>query len=338
MTGKNNSSCTRFFLLIGFFLATLLVAPWLGSTPVGVKDIWQSLHGQVNDVSYIFWSLRLPRVLMGGLTGMGLALSGLVLQALLRNHLADPYTLGIGSGSALGAVLAIALGVGSHFYFLSTVSLMAFLGALLSMMIVLGLSRGLSGLESARIILTGITLQFFFSSVVLILHYLASLFQSQQILHWLIGGIDIDGYEVFAQIAPFYLIGLCLLFPLRDDLNLLLVGEEYAHSRGVNVKSIKTRVFLGASLLTGSIISVVGPIGFVGLMSPHLAKFLMGWDHRRGYWATMMIGALLVIWCDVVCRVLIFPLELPVGAMTSLIGGPYMIFLLYRRQRGRGLM
>lgn len=335
MAQKNGFSISpsraKWILFLGFFVVTLLVAPWLGSTAIDMGT---------SDGAYIFWSLRVPRVLMGMVTGMGLALSGLVLQSLLRNHLADPYTLGIGSGSALGAVVAIAFGfstprlLGGWLVF-SPVSFMAFAGAMTSMLIVLGLSRGFSGLESARLILTGITLQFFFSSVVLILHYLASLFQSQQILHWLIGGIDIDGYEIFAQIAPFYLAGLALLFPLRGALNLMLVGEEYAHARGVSVKSVKYRVFLGASLLTGSLISVVGPIGFVGMMAPHFVKILFGWDHRRIFLATMIMGALLLVWCDVLSRVLMSPLELPVGALTALLGGPYMIYLLYRGKQHR---
>jgi iron complex transport system permease protein len=305
--------------------AVLLAAPFVGPPLAASRDLTAS------SASFILWQLRVPRVLLAALAGAGLALAGAAFQALFRNPLATPYTLGVASGAAFGAVAAILLGVGAGVAGLTATSLAALLGALAVTGAAYGLGRRRGALPTATLLLAGVTLGFFFSSLILFLQYLADFTEAFRILRWLMGEVRVVGYGTFAVLAPLGLVGALLVLGHRSELNLLLTGEELAHSRGADVERVKRRVFLGASLLVAGIVSVCGPIGFVGLVVPHAARSLLGPDLRRLAPACVPVGAAFLVLCDGVARLALAPAELPVGVVTALVGAPVFLAILLRR-------
>lgn len=331
-THKNYFLKLSYFFLL--FLAVLIAAPFIGSTSLNWKKAFDfSIPMSQNIAAQKFFILRLPRVLLAGLAGASLALCGLIFQALLRNPLADPFTLGISSGASLGAVLVLKLGLDLSIWGISTISLAAFLGALLSISLVFLLARIVKSQFSAMtLILAGISISFLFSAIILFVHYLADFTETFQMIRWMMGGVDVVNYQILLRILPFCLIGFFVLFRLGRDLNVISGGEEFALSRGVNVRKVHRQALIFTSLITGVIVAACGPIGFVGLMVPHILRLLVGADHRLLIPASIFFGAGFLIFCDTVARTIIAPAEIPVGVLTALLGGPFFIWLLLRRR------
>jgi iron complex transport system permease protein len=267
------------------------------------------------------------------LVGGGLAVAGLIFQTLLRNSLATPFTLGVASGGAFGAVLAIKSGIVFSILGISVLPLFSFSGSILAVFVVYQIAKTKGHLPTTTLLLAGITLNFIFSSTIMFVQYLSDFTQTFQIVRWMMGGLDIFGYETIIKILPFFTIGLILLIIILRDLNLLGIGEEFALSKGVNTARTKKTAFLGASLITGSLVAFSGPIGFIGLIIPHMIRLRLSADHRIMFPATFFLGAFFLIVCDTFARTIIAPTEIPVGIITALTGGPFFIWLLKTRKK-----
>ena len=319
---------TALLLLLGLWLATLAVAPLVGSRSISLAAV---LQGEPTAAS-IFWQIRLPRVLLALLGGAALASSGLGFQTLFRNALAEPYTLGISSGAALGAVLALRYEGGQLLGF-SLVALASFAGALAATALIVGLALRRQGIETPTLLLAGVAVSLSCSALILFLQYLADSTQTFRMVRWMMGGLSVVGYTEVLWLLPWVLGGSALLFALRWELNLLLTGEELAASRGVDLARLRLQVLLAASLMIGSLVAVAGPIGFVGLIVPHMLRRFVGHDHLFLVPACVLGGGAFLTLCDAFARTLMAPAELPVGILTALLGGPFFLWLLVWRGR-----
>ncbi len=314
---------TALLLLLALWLATLIAAPLVGSHEVSLGAV---VRGEPTAAS-IFWQLRLPRVLLALLGGAALAVSGLGFQTLFRNALAEPYTLGISGGAALGAVLALRF-EGGQLLGLSLVALASFAGALGATALIVGLALRRQGVETPTLLLAGVAVSLSCSAIILFLQYLADSTQTFRMVRWMMGGLSVVGYTEVLWLLPWTLGGSALLLALRWELNLLLTGEELAASRGVDLGRLRLQVLLAASLMIGSLVAVAGPIGFVGLIVPHMLRRLVGHDHLFLTPACVLGGGAFLTLCDVAARTLMAPAELPVGILTALLGGPFFLWLL----------
>jgi iron complex transport system permease protein len=319
---------TALLILLGLWLVTLAATPLVGSQAVSLAAV---LKGDPTAAS-IFWQIRLPRVLLALLGGAALAASGMGFQTLFRNALAEPYTLGISSGAALGAVLALRF-EGGQFLGFSLVALASFAGALGATALIVGLALRRQGIETPTLLLAGVAVSLSCSALILFLQYLADSTQTFRMVRWMMGGLSVVGYAEVLWLLPWVLGGSGLLLALRWELNLLLTGEELAASRGVDLARLRLQVLLAASLMIGSLVAVAGPIGFVGLIVPHMLRRFVGHDHLFLVPACVLGGGAFLTLCDAAARTLMAPAELPVGILTALLGGPFFLWLLVWRTR-----
>ncbi len=315
--------------LMLFALVVVLAAPLWGMQSISISTLWANDNATA---SHIFWSLRIPRVLVAFLAGASLAVSGMAFQALFRNALATPFTLGVASGASLGAAVAIRLGLAFTVWHFATTPLFAFAGALLSILLVYGLTQTRRGFSTATMLLAGVAISFFFSSLILFIQYLSDFTQTFLMIRWVMGGLQggINYYDVLT-VLPFATAGCLVVVYHTRELNLLCTGEELATSRGVDVNRTKQALFFAASLMVGAVVAVCGPIGFVGLMAPHICRLLIGPDHRWLMPATLLFGGSFLVLCDTFARTVMPPTELPVGIITALLGGPFFLWLLLTR-------
>lgn len=277
----------------------------------------------------IVWQLRAPRVLLGALVGAGLALVGTVLQAVTRNPLADPHLLGVSSGAAFGAVVVV-LYLG-EFAGLLSLPLAAFVGALASMLLVLAIASRSGRLESDRLLLAGVAVSFVMMAASNLLLYLGNPHAASSVLFWMLGGLGLARWELLWLPALCLALALAVLLGLGRALNALMAGEQSAVSLGLEPRRVRLLAFVVASLLTGVLVSLSGAIGFVGLMLPHVARFLVGAEHRRLLPVAALLGALFLVWVDVAARTWLAPQDLPIGIVTAAIGGVFFVALLRRR-------
>jgi iron complex transport system permease protein len=317
--------------LFGTMIVVVLAAPFIGSTPISFARVFsRTLAFQDNIDGQIFFIARLPRALAAALVGGTLAAAGVVFQGLLRNPLATPYTLGVSAGAALGAMVAITFGATLPFVGVASASLA---GAALAVSVVYALASARhAGLSTTVLLLAGVTLNAFFSALILFVQYLSDFAQTYRAIRWLMGDLDVGGYRPLVTSLPFIAIAFGAFAWLARPLNLLSLGADAAASRGVNVAGAQRVAFLSASLATGAAVSVGGPIGFVGIIVPHLVRLLVGADHRLVLPASIFFGAAFLVVCDVAARTIISPLELPVGVITAMIGGPFFLWLLLRHR------
>ncbi len=311
--------------IVAFAVATLFATPFLGSTVISFGDL---LAGSDSSAAEIFWKIRVPRVLLGFLCGSALAVSGLAYQAIFRNPLATPFTLGVSFGASFGAAAFVRFGIPFLFLGLSGTSVFAFLGATVSIFLVYGITRSKGGLQTTTMLLAGVAVSYVFSSLILFIQYTSNFAQSFQIVRWLMGGLETVGYEGVLQAAPFAVIGMGILASLSHEFNLMVAGEDAAIARGVDVRRVKRIVFFASSLMIGGVVAVCGPIGFVGMMSPHICRLLLGLEHRYLVPATICFGGAFLALCDTIARIAISPAEMPVGIITAIIGGPFFLWLL----------
>jgi iron complex transport system permease protein len=327
---------TRRLTVLAAMVATaaicLLVAPAFGVKSISVFDV---LTGSAEEGdARIFWDIRVPRVIMAFLAGAGLAVSGMAFQALFRNPLATPFTLGVSSGAALGAALCVRMGLDFHAIVIYGVlemtgtAVFALLGACGAVALVYGLTRVKRGFSTATMLLAGVAVSFFFASFNLLIHYTSSVHNSYRILRWAMGGVDVVGFKALQPALSFVVVGCAVILYMTNELNLMTTGEDIAVSRGVDVKRTKLVLFLSASLMVGGIVSACGPIGFVGMMVPHICRLLIGWEHRYLGVASIVSGGTFLVVCDALARTVIAPVEIPVGIVTALLGGPFFLWLL----------
>lgn len=327
----------RLFLIVLAFgtaaAAACLFAPLIGSTPLSLRRVFdRGIPFGDNPDAQIFFVARLPRTLAAALVGASLAAAGVVFQALLRNPLATPFTLGVSAGAALGAMLAITFPVGLAFAGVSSVPIASFAGALGAVAIVYALATvRRRGLSTTVLLLAGITLNAFFSSLILFIQYLADFSQTFRTVRWLMGDLDVGGYRPILAALPFTIVAFAAFAVLPRALNLLTLGADAAATRGVDVLWTQRLSFFSASLATGAAVSLGGPVGFIGIIVPHLVRLMVGSDHRIVLPAATLFGAAFLIACDTASRTVMAPMELPVGILTALIGGPFFLWLLLRK-------
>ena len=280
----------------------------------------------------ILLHVRLPRVLLAFLVGGSLAAVGVVLQALLRNPLADPFVIGISSGAALGAAVAMLFGVGVSVWSWSALPICAFIGALLSLLIVYQISSRHYGFSTYTLLLGGVVLNSIFTALILFMTSVADPNRAFGMYAWLMGTLSGPDYPTLGILGLYLVVGLVLLGTQSQSLNLLTLGEEAARSLGVEVERVKKLVFLAAALLTGAVVAFSGLIGFVGLIIPHAVRLALSADHRLLLPIAGLTGGIFLVIADTVARTLLSPAEIPVGVVTALVGGPVFLYLLMNRQ------
>ena len=312
-------------ILVGF---AVVFSPFIGMVIINPF----SLAG--NDVlQRIFFSVRIPRTIIGFLAGGGLSLCGMVLQAIFRNPLAEPFTLGISSGASCGAALTILLGLSSLFPGIPVITFGALIGAFLAILLVQSFAAIQNHADSHSMLLSGIVVSFLFSSLMMFVQYLSNLRDSFYIVRWLMGGLETFGYTQIGIMLSFILIGSCIIFIKLPVIDLLLTGDELAHSRGVHVAQTKSILLIAVTLIAGSIVAVCGPISFVGLIVPYITRSFFAMNHRILGPMSFVLGGSFLIICDTLARTIIAPVEIPVGIITSLIGAPFFLWLLLNKNR-----
>jgi iron complex transport system permease protein len=324
-------------LLSLLLVLVILVSITMGSVKVppfrSLRILFQSILGLKGAGSEtertIILSLRLPRAILAGFVGAGLSVSGAAFQALLRNPLADPYILGVSSGAAVGAIIAILLGLGT---FSLGLPLASFLGALLTILVVFYFGRQEGKIHPNTLLLAGVIIGSFLSALIMFFISVSQREELHTIIFWLMGDFSFANARAIFIIFPYILFGVFLLYVRSRQLNLILSGEEHAVQLGVDVERVKLICYLAASLITAASVSVCGLIGFVGLIIPHSVRLILGPDHRLLIPSAALVGASFLIASDTFARTILSPTELPVGVITAAFGGPFFIYLLRTRK------
>ncbi|MFD2444916.1 FecCD family ABC transporter permease [Bacillus sp. CGMCC 1.16607] len=331
----------------GFILCITLLGLFVSSVPFPVLTILDVLITKMTGVSLIegdieknieliIWEIRFPRVLLAFFVGASLSIAGAAFQGLLRNPLADPYTIGVSSGAALGAVVVLYFQITLAMLGSFTLPFVAIICGFLTMFLVFAVTHFSNRkLAIETIILAGMIVSSFISAIISLIIALSSREDIRQILYWLMGSIGMRGWSHVKLIIPFFIVGALMLLSRSRDLNALALGEESAEHLGVNVHRGKLFILIGASLLTGASVAVSGSIGFVGLVIPHFIRLLVGPNHKHVLPLSMLTGGGFLILADLISRTIIAPKELPIGVITALIGAPIFAVLLIRERLGR---
>ncbi|NLL49369.1 MAG: iron ABC transporter permease [Firmicutes bacterium] len=331
----------RVGLIIIFILAVVLVATALGSVRIPLGEVLRILASRVPGLSQVVqgdWSksreaivlsVRLPRVLLALVVGGGLSVSGVLFQGSLRNPLADPYIIGVSAGASLGATAALLFLIPRGWVGFGTLPLFAFIGAMLATWVVSRLGQQRGRLEPTSLILAGVAVSAVLTAIVSLLMVLR-IQNLTDVYIWLMGSLSGRGWQHLAVATPYVLVGVLLALWLAKDLNVYLLGEEAAHSLGIDVQRLQSLVLVIGSLVAAACVSVSGVIGFVGLMVPHALRLIVGAEHRRLILHSLWVGAIFLLVADTLARTLLSPTELPVGIITACVGGPFFIFLMKR--------
>lgn len=332
-------------LLLAGLVGSLLLAVSVGSVPVPVGDVWavvgrhvQGLFTQTGpapdeSLDAIVWTFRVPRALLAAVVGAGLAVAGTALQAVVRNPLADPYVLGVVNGASFGAVLALTVGTAALGKTLLSVA--AFAGGLVSLLVVLVFGRRGGRVSPVRLVLAGVAVGYVFSAATSYLELRMSDGNSLAgVVFWLLGTVAAAAWSDLGVPSLVVLLACGWLLLQARPLNALLAGDDAAVALGVPVSRFRLQLVVVASLLTGAAVAVAGGVGFVGLMVPHVARMLVGADHRRMLPVAVLLGAVFLTLSDVAARTLARPLELPLSVVTAAIGGPFFLWLMTRQERG----
>lgn len=334
-------------LLVGLVLS-ITIAVTLGSVDIKPATVWKIALSQIPGLGQwipvdwskgeqtIIWDIRFPRVLLGAIVGAGLSVVGVAIQSLVRNSLADPYILGVSSGASVGATLVILFGAFSMFGQFA-LSLGAFAGALLSILLIFSLSRIGGQNSTVRLLMSGIAISAILSAITsLIIFSAPNEHGIRSVLFWMSGSLAGGKWEYLTIPTLVVLICLLVLMVQYRSLNAMLMGEESAGTLGVNTVQFRKQLLLITALLTGVIVAISGAIGFVGLMMPHIVRIVVGSDHRRVLPVSALFGAIFLIWADSIARLVFAPEELPIGIITALCGGPFFIWLMLRNSYSFG--
>lgn len=329
MNNRNWLAYAVSLLLLG---AAALLGLTVGTASISPAVLWNPSSDEA--AANILWNIRMPRVVLAGLVGAALAIAGAAFQGLLRNPLADPYTLGVSSGASVGAVMTLFFGISIPFLGSYTLPVMSMFGALVTMLAVIGFAKMVDrSMKMETVILTGIIFSSFLGSIISLMIALTGE-ELRQIIGWLLGSVSMRGWPHVQMALPFIAIGSFLLWLNRRELNAMLFGEDRARHLGVDVRKRKMVILIGGSVLTGAAVAVSGTIGFVGLVVPHITRLLWGSDHRHLLPLSFINGASLLILCDLVSRTIISPTELPIGVITAFIGAPVFAYVFFRQRKG----
>ncbi len=323
-------------------LVVLVLCLQFGATAVDLRTVVTAithvLRGDPTDSSsmgaseIIMVQIRFPRVLMSFLVGGGLAAIGVTLQALLRNPLADPYVLGVSSGSALGVSLAMMIGVGSTVLHVPVLPLFGFVGGLSALLLMYQLAQSNGRLPVHSLLLAGVILNAILTAIIMFITSIMEPNRSAGLMAWLMGSLTAQGYPALGGFLAYVVVVLAVLMHKAQLLNVLTLGEETARSLGVETEAVKKQLFVLTALLTGAIVAVSGMIGFVGMVVPHAVRLLIGSDHRLLLPASTLVGGMFLALADTVARTILAPAEIPVGIVTALAGGPFFLYLLLWRK------
>jgi len=310
-------------LLILFSLLLISIAPFFGQIDINLEKIFDS-----NSVDYkVFFDLRVPRVVLAFFVGAILALSGLVFQTIFRNPMSTPFTLGVASGATLFTAIGIIVGLSIF------ISLFAFVGAVLTIVILFAIASKFKTYETSSLLLVGIALSFFYSASLMIVFFLSDLQENYEIVRFTMGSLDVVGFsEVYAAVgAGVFLFTLIHLY--RNHLKLLLTSHDFAYLKGLDVKKTNYILLLGVSVAVGVSVSITGPIGFVGLIIPHILKNIMHQSAEKLIFPIFFYGGLFLVLCDVLARNLGTSSDVPIGVITAFLGTPFFIYLIISRKR-----
>ncbi|MGX6441709.1 FecCD family ABC transporter permease [Neobacillus sp. K501] len=338
-----NNKLIAYFFAGGFLLFSILLGISIGSVSVPIYTIIQIIIAKLTGFisldqidpmySSIVINIRLPRVILAGLVGAALAIAGAAFQGLLRNPLADPFTLGVSSGASVGAVLTLFFQISIPFIGNFTLPLLSILFSFITIFLVLAFARKIDrSMRVETIILTGIIFSSFLGAIISLMIALTG-DELRQIIGWLLGSVSMRGWEYIKIILPFFIIGSVILLFNVKELNAMSFGEERAQHLGVNVQKRKLVVLTAGSILTGAAVAVSGTIGFVGLVIPHLSRLLWGPDHKHLLPLAIVTGSGFLILADLLSRTIISPTELPIGVITAFIGAPIFAVILLQRKR-----
>lgn len=322
-------------------VAVVVVATALGSVQIPLKHVLGMMASRLPGVKGLIttdWSLarevivlqvRLPRVLLALVVGAGLSVSGVLFQGSLRNPLADPYIIGVSSGASLGATVGLLFFIPQGLVGFGALPIFAFVGAILATFVVSRLGQQRGRLEPTSLLLAGVAMGAFLTAVVSLLMVLR-IQNLQDVYLWLMGSLSGRGWKHLAAATPYVFVGVFLALWLAKDLNVYLLGEESAHSLGIDVERLQRTVLIIGSLMAAACVAVSGVIGFVGLMVPHALRLILGAEHRRLILHSLWVGAVFLLVADTLARVVLSPTELPVGIITAFVGGPFFIYLMKR--------
>lgn len=311
----------RIFLLFVILFFAVILGAIKGSVNIAFFDLLLTANQPI-------LSLRLFRILMGIVAGGGLAVSGIVLQAILRNSLAEPYLLGTSSGAGLGAVAAVVLGLSGAY-----LPLAAFTGAILSIILVYNLAKQNNRIMPQSLILSGVIVSVAFSAIIIFLISISANEALRGMTWWLWGSLQVYDPKLLAIVSLIVFFGTAVIYIFSQDLNAISIGEEEAIHLGIDIESVKKVLILITSLITASIVCICGIIGFVGLMIPHMMRLIVGPNHKTLIPATLLAAAIFMVACDTLSRTLFPPIEIPIGVITAILGAPTFIFLLKVKQR-----
>lgn len=314
----------RFSLLIA--VAILLSAPFFGQIGLNFHDILNPS----SSAYMLFWDIRLPRVVIAFFSGAVLSLAGLVFQSIFRNALTTPFTLGIASGATLGTALAIVFLTGMVFWQYA----LSFFGALATVIVLFLISRSLKSAQTNSLLLVGIALSFFYSAALMVLYYLSDFEQSYSIVRFTMGSLSVIGFDYVYPVAAASLLFLGAIRVYRQELKLLLTSLDFAFLKGIEVTRLILTLLLITSLAVAVCVSVVGPIGFIGLIVPHIIKTIYRRSSDTLLVPTFFYGGVFLVLCDLIARNLGASSDIPIGVITSFIGGPFFIYLIVNRNKG----
>lgn len=328
------------FLIAGFFAILIIgfVGLNFGAIAIQPKKILSILWNRKTDNSLglIIWELRIPRLIMAMLTGMTLASVGGSFQGILRNPLADPYILGVSAGAALGACTALTVQYTIGIYLTPYLPFFALIGSFFSVTLVYLLSKKRSLMPISDLLLAGVAVNFFFSAIITLLLAISKR-ETRTMLFWLMGDLSTSSWnKIFLIFIPVFL-GTILLVSFSLELNAMALGEEEALYLGIQTEKLRLKVFFIGSAMIAIVVSFTGLIGFVGLVIPHIARLLVGPDHRIMLPVSALAGSIFLIICDTLARTIIAPTEVPIGVITALVGSPLFIHLLKRRNESDGI-
>lgn len=332
-----------FGILAAALVTTVLLGVGMGAVEVGSRQVaaivlqhlgWNTGVAYTEQQDAVVWAIRMPRVILAALTGSALAVAGAALQGMFRNPLADPGLIGVSSGAALAAVTSIVLNI--SWFGGATLPLFAFTGGMITAVIGYGLARNNGRTEIVTLVLAGIALNTFAGAGTAILAFAASDSELRTVVFWSLGSLGGATWQSVGTTVPFIATGLAAALRWGRSLNLLVLGEREARHLGLNTERVRLAVIAVTALLTGATVAVAGVIGFVGLIVPHLVRLVAGPDHRVVLPASALGGAVLVVLADLIARRLVVPAELPLGVVTALIGGPFLLLLMTRHRRAEG--
>lgn len=333
--------------LVLLLIFSVLASITFGNADISIKEVYsvvayELFHiGSLSDFSSgavhdVVWIIRFPRVMVALAVGMGLSVCGVVMQAVVKNPLAEPYVLGISSGASLGATMAVLFGFG-YIFGANSVGVMAFLGAMLTSFAVLSIASTGGSANAGRLILAGMAVSAVCSAFSNFAIYMANNTNANtEILFWTMGSLSNANWGKAAVTLPVMMIGTILFWSQFRNLNLMLLGDEASITLGTDLRKVRNKYMIMASLMVGFAVYASGTIGFVGLVIPHAVRMLFGTDHKRLIPLCALVGSIFLIWADVLCRILLKNAELPIGILVSMIGAPCFIYLMMKRSYGFG--